>query len=664
MKVLRLCTFLSAFPLLWSAASAQVLSPVHPPSLAHDIPNEWERVPATPAPLSKSSAAAPLNLRGGATSTGLQGFYDYQSNGAAPTWIRVNPANPDEIHVVYMRAENGGSIDQVGPSRRVGYSVSTDGGKTWTPTPDISGVGLRLGFPYIQLTDLGSGLSPLIASHGDPDGSGVRTLFFADIEGTMTRIYDMNRTAPSGRAGEDGSGIIWPGFVTNADNSSVQTVVGSLSFRTGESPAPLQVATADFNQAQPAPWRNIYSDSIATATSGGRYIIARAPSGKIGVAFHQFLDFGDGSFGAIRFTESTNNGQTWSEPEIIFTEDITNETNENGDQDTIAPGTTLDFTYMGEDPHIVFGATINSLFRYQSVYHWSGSTGQVVKIATTDIDSARGIINHPSLLFQPGGVMGLAYPTIAVGDDGKHIVVAYMAQGQIDTDEDPLNQVLQLINSPEGFGYHRIWMVGSRDGGQSWGANHILQDWAGDDDGETDSASVEYPSLNDICRVEDGGSGEVTIDLAFQARRTPGMYAFIVEDLNGDGTNDDPATRGPIQETFQYHQRTVLTSDMFNSSLSVDDDKESGANSAEITCYPNPASSSATLVFSTPRTGIASLKIYDAVGREIRTIVDNERLYGATHVRELDLGSLVPGSYRVVLTQGETVTSRMLNVVR
>ena len=341
------------------------------------------------------------------------------------------------------------------------------------------------------------------------------------------------------------------------------------------------------------------------------------------------------------------------EPAIIFTDEDYFDENLNGDVDTLAPQSELDFAYMGEDPHVVFGATVNNLFRFESIYHWSASTGKVVPIATTDLDSLRGITQHPQLLFQPGGTMGLSYPTIAVGDDGQHIVVAYMAQGQMNIDPNP-----PLIASETGFGYLRIWMVGSTDGGETWGANRVLHNWAGDEG--IDSASVEYPSLDETCRV-DPETGTVSIDLAFQARRNPGMYAFIVNDVNGTGT---PANRGPIEECFQYHQRTALSPDMFQSSLSVEDDNGFTRNyDAKIKCYPNPASNSASILFTTPRNGLVTVKIYDALGRAVMTVVDNERLYAASHLREVELSDLPAGTYRVVVSQGDASSSQSLNVV-
>ncbi len=653
MKIVRLLATLSILPLLVLSATAQERSPIHPPSIFQQIPNETVVSPAADRPLSKPAQGTPLNLGNGAVPTGLQGWYDYQSNGQSPTWIRVNPDDPNEIHTVYMLSTDGSVFDQVGPTRRVGYSHSTDGGKTWSPTLDISGISLRLGFPYLQLADVGLGYGPLIAAHGGTTGSPSQTMFFAGTGGgSISQLFTMELATASGRVGSEG-GVIWPAFAPHGDNEKVQEVVASLIFRTGENAAPLQIATADFDEGSVPPWRDFNIDSLIVATSGGRYIMDRAPSGKLGVVFHQFLNFDDVTLNAIRLSESTDNGATWSEPAIIFTDEDYFEENLNGDVDTLAPQSDLDFAYMGEDPHVVFGGTVNNLFRFENIYHWSASTGKVVPIATTDLDSLRGITTHPQLLFQPGGIMGLSYPSISLGDDGKHIVVAYTAQGQISLD---VNQ--PLVASEDGFGYLRIWMVGSTDGGETWGANRVLHNWAGDEG--IDSASVEYPSLNETCRV-DPETGDVTIDMAFQARRKPGMYAFIVTDVNGTGT---PANRGPLEECFQYHQRTELGPDMFQSSLSVDDEKTFVRNyDARIKCYPNPASNSASILFTTPRTGLATVKIYDALGRAVMTVVDNERLYAASHLREVALDALPAGTYRVVVSQGDASSSQPLNVV-
>ena len=587
--------------LAWTGTTAQELVDRYDPSIATQIPNEWESVSSLYAALSKPAQGPPLNLRNGAVPNGLQGFYDYQSNGMSPGWIRVNPDNPDEIHMVYMRADDGSVFENISPSRRVGYTVSTDGGKTWNPVSDVSGTNLRLGFPYLGLADIGSGVAPLIATHGDPNNVGVQTLFYSGTGSTFAKIFEMPRLTAGGRDGDAGAGAIWPSFATHGDDPFVQEVIASLSFREGENAAPLQVSSADFNESS-AEWANL-GDSILTAVSGGRYVISRSPSGKLGIAYHQFANFGAGNTSLLNFTESTDNGETWSTIEIIFNEETIEFENLNGDEDTLQLGTTLDFVYMGEDPHIVFERSINGLFRTERISHWSRSSNKITDIATTDLSVLRGIENHPRNTFQPGGAMSMSYPSISVGDDGKHIVVAFMSEGQ--------TQNLELVVSDANFGYQRIWMVGSQDGGETWGDPRVLQDWAGD---ESDSASCEYPSLNEICRV-DTESGNVTVDMAFQARRFPGMYAFIINDIDANTPGDQPADRGPLSETFQYFQRSDLTPAWFGSASSVDDLVELN-NGLNITSVPNPAQGVVELQYSLEKSGTLSIDIFNTLGQK------------------------------------------------
>ena len=633
-------------------ATAQEMSEHQTPFITQQTPNEWKSVPSLVTPFSKAAQAPPLDLRGGAVPNGLQGFYDYQSNGMSPGWIRVNPENLNEIHMVYMRANDGSSFENISPSRRVGYSISTDGGKNWGLVEDVSGNDTRLGFPYLGLANLqGEGpVVPVVAAHGDPDGSGIRTMFFSRLGilgNGFIPVYEMPRPTAGGRESDDGAGVVWPSFATRTDNQLVQEVIGSLS-EPGEKEAPLQVSSADFAQ-ETAAWKDL-GDSVLTATSGGRYVIARSVSGKLGIAYHQFFDRGADTIARINFAESTDNGQTWN-IDTIFDEEIVEFENQNGDEDTLLAGVSLDFAYMGDDPHIVFQRSINGFFRTQRISHWSRSTNKIVDIAMTDLDFLRGIRIHHRDIYQPGGVMGISYPSISLGNDGKHIVVAFMAQGQEDhIDPDSL----RLIASDEGFPYQRIWMVGSKDGGVSWGATHVLQDWAGDD---TDSASCEYPSLNETCRV-DLETGEVTIDMAFQARRFPGMYAFIVENT-GDGTS---ARRGPINETFQYFQRTVLGPAMFNSSLSSVEDDVIADNGLGITSVPNPAQRVVEIQYWLEKSGNLSINIFNTLGQKVKSVL-NQRTSVGDYTTTVDISDLESGLYHVVLTLDNAKKSTALTVL-
>ncbi len=78
--------------------------------------------------------------------------------------------------------------------------------------------------------------------------------------------------------------------------------------------------------------------------------------------------------------------------------------------------------------------------------------------------------------------------------------------------------------------------------------------------------------------------------------------------------------------------------------------------------YPNPFNPSTNLEFGISDLGFVSLKIYDLIGKEIVTLVD-EKLNPGSYKVEFDAGSLMSGVYFYRLTAGDfTDTKKMLLV--
>ncbi len=65
--------------------------------------------------------------------------------------------------------------------------------------------------------------------------------------------------------------------------------------------------------------------------------------------------------------------------------------------------------------------------------------------------------------------------------------------------------------------------------------------------------------------------------------------------------------------------------------------------------YPNPASTVATVSFRTATTGFVTLRLFDALGREVGRIVDGD-LPAGEHVRGIDVAGLASGVYFYQLT--------------
>lgn len=643
--------FLAACAMLLAGApmAAQQIAPAHD---RLERIQDWKFTDPTPLPnpnrpIQASVQGAPLNLRGGAKATGLQGYYDYQSNGMSPHWLAVDPKDPQKLHVVYMRSSDNFDSASISASRRVGYSYSSDGGANWSTNPEVGG--MRLGFPYIELSADGE---PFIITHGDlttgvTDGAGVRTLLYAAESGKtdFTRIAKFPRRSSSNRDGDGGAGVIWPAFEFNPkDGGTTAVCIASLSQRTGQNPAPLQFNIVDIG-ADANSWID-FNDSALCATSGGRYVLASSEGGKIGLAYHLIISNNGTNEGRIIFSESTDGGNSWSDPVAIFGGSKNTQFNLNDDEDTLTAGNELDIAYIGETAHVVFTGSLNNLYRFESVWHWSDGENGIRQVSAPDLEKLRGVSTIPRVKSQPG-FSGISYPTLSVADDG-HIFIAFMAGGQkLENDT-----VRDNIASADGFLYYRVWGVGSPDGGASWGDAFVLQDWADIDGGNTDSASIEYPSASEQMRkVGDNYEHLMT----FQARRDPGMYAFIT----------DGSDRGPSSECFQYFQRTMLTEANFMEIPSSVDDRLAVTNRMAInSAFPNPANDRLTVNYTLTGGGEVSLKLYNSLGDVVLAPVSAENGYNGQHSRTLDLSGLPAGPYRIVLSQNGQSVSTPLNVVR
>jgi hypothetical protein len=76
--------------------------------------------------------------------------------------------------------------------------------------------------------------------------------------------------------------------------------------------------------------------------------------------------------------------------------------------------------------------------------------------------------------------------------------------------------------------------------------------------------------------------------------------------------------------------------------------------------YPNPFNPSTTIKYLIPKAGIVSVKIYDMLGREIKTLVNKFQLSGSYQI-QFDAADLASGVYFYQLkTNGFVSTKKML----
>jgi hypothetical protein len=79
--------------------------------------------------------------------------------------------------------------------------------------------------------------------------------------------------------------------------------------------------------------------------------------------------------------------------------------------------------------------------------------------------------------------------------------------------------------------------------------------------------------------------------------------------------------------------------------------------------FPNPFNPSTTIGFQIPQSGKVSLKVYDLLGREVATLVDEELSSGIYSI-PFDAQGLASGTYLYRLQTGTTVLSRKLTLIK
>ena len=79
--------------------------------------------------------------------------------------------------------------------------------------------------------------------------------------------------------------------------------------------------------------------------------------------------------------------------------------------------------------------------------------------------------------------------------------------------------------------------------------------------------------------------------------------------------------------------------------------------------YPNPFNPSTNIEFSIAGTGKVSLKIFDVLGKEIKTLVDEEKTPGNYKVT-FDAGSLSSGVYFYMLKAGGHITTKKMCLLK
>ncbi|MFZ4621933.1 MAG: LamG-like jellyroll fold domain-containing protein [Bacteroidota bacterium] len=160
--------------------------------------------------------------------------------------------------------------------------------------------------------------------------------------------------------------------------------------------------------------------------------------------------------------------------------------------------------------------------------------------------------------------------------------------------------------------------------------------------GTTSTLKHETPNSDwtRIAFVEGNGNSNVTHEYSYTDRSlSVGKYSFRLKqiDLNG---------------TFSYSSEVEVTVGSVPNVFALEQN------------YPNPFNPSTTIGFTLQLSGMTTLKVYDAIGREVVTLANENLEAGVYHQRTFDASQLSSGIYFARLVSGGKIQVRKLMLVK
>lgn len=531
-------------------------------------------------------------------------FCDYMTNGASLNQLWVLG---DTIIAAYFASD---SNDATGATSRVAYYLySLNGGTNWSDPIQLQALPDRSAYPDLYIYLAGSDRNVVISGRkyvgsASRGGSWSETLlglgsFLSSVVPTPGRDY----------FGAYLSNNIYAGMYSSPDGSSndslffVKYNVTSNSYSNKT-----QIAVAPTNIYQNVRYR-------FTADQTGNHL------------FGMWWDNTAAAY-SLRYVTSTNGGTSFSSPQALQTA-FTLHGVINGD--TCSPWFGYDAAYKPGTTQ--WFAAWNTL--YPTATGQSSGDPQGVKILLTSPGLNGGvpvevagkinmdIISNPSLfngLFGLSvGVTPVSHPTIAFSSDGSRLVCVFSA--------------FQPNDTLDGFNFNDIYVTYSDNGGLNWATPVNMTN--------TPDWDELYPTLSET------GNSATSFKVKFIATRGPGCSFFT--------------DNAPVYRVYQV-LKTFNPQNVGIQNIST----EIPEGIALYQNYPNPFNPATKIKFAIPQglsNNFITLKVYDILGKEISTIV-NQNLIPGTYEADFDGSKLSSGVYFYRLTAGSYTEMKKMMLIK
>jgi hypothetical protein len=531
--------------------------------------------------------------------TQISGAYDYKTNGEVNHYLQVDKNNPKLLHSVDVIA----ALAEPGgaTTRRTMYAISDDSGATWFNIGEVP-ANLRSGYPVLHLR---YDSIAVICNHNIQTSQGVvNAHFYADIAPQAGGFNQTLGTFPYS---------IWPQIAVLSNGN-----VGVLT-------RPQHITGSDYDTSYFQIWNGTtmgtkfpvyittppYNGAVGSNCSQN---IASNYAGRITAAFHGVLENDTLNDSKAWYRTSVDNGVTWGDQTLLFTPYI----EPNGDTMVIAGGS--DLVYKRGTNKWFYSAVLSKGTFEGNIY-----ASATIKLFRSDGTSSTIVLPTqlpvtPSFTKTMSFVFSIDQPALGFSADGNILYCVYA--------------VVTPDTGATGYNSRDVFYQASPDEGATWSAPVRITNTPGIDEC--------YPSISLFNKGNSSATYELNI--TYMKDSTVGPASF--------------GGSAPASINYQIYRKITQAVPP----IGIENNNQTALDYRLNQNYPNPFNPSTTISFNLKKDGFVTLKIYNLLGQEVKTLI-NKGMKSGQHTQTFIASDLTSGIYFYTInSNGFTDTKKMVLV--
>jgi len=458
----------------------------------------------------------------------------------------------------------------------------------------------RAGFGTI--TGLSSGVA-LIGSHNNGGATtNVRVQFYVDA---FPGLGSFSNLDPAGETNK----YIWARVVGTSNVSNTNKFVFAASTSGADS--------AFWNTGTSITSSAFLGYKTLNASPAECYALGRGSNGNIGLAYIADDARFPADVGDVFFMESTNAGTSFGTPTKIFDSQLP-----LGDSLGALRG--ISIVYKGTAPCVVFETikqnTAGNFFpgAPSNIRFWSPSINGGNSLIVADSN------NVPYAPYQGTNdvLAPICRPSIGVSADGNTLFVSMMVAST-------------ATGSTDTTSMGDIYLTASGNGGASWKRPKVVN--------PTTGARVDWRYAN-ISPSNDVTGGVGYVNMVVNRDTIPGSNVNLAN---------------PLTDSRQYFWRVAYAPPIGIFEVNGIADSYSLSQN-----YPNPFNPVTSIRFSLPKVSNVTLKVYNANGQEVATVINNEMVSSGVKEVSFNASTLASGIYFYSIIAGDFKETKKMMLIK